>query len=188
MLAALAALPRPALAQLPTCESVACAACGGELPGTAWDFQEILCVDLPTIAEFFPGCTGGSEELDVTVEGFVVFATDGAYTEEYLVEGVFTMRIPLECLPAGVTCEQLGNRRDATPTTTASECVLVRPSRVRETKTGTYLLGGATATLVDTDGEVEIGHFCIEGEEMTVDALNPGHPEMHVITRYTRRD
>lgn len=172
-------------AQIPTCEAIAFTPCGGDMTGT-WQYGEIVCSEgLDIVSSMFPDCTTGSTEVDGSIVGTTTFNPDGTYEESQTRNLSLTAMIPIDCLPEGVACDMLEDEA-GTLTITDSHCIVVFSIEEIEAEAGTYTVTGASATLTEPDGDIDQGNFCISGDVMTVEVVDPENPQLRVIITHTR--
>ncbi len=153
-----------ASAQIPSCSTVEHTPCGGELVGT-WSYTGIECFDPPDMSEAFPGCTGLEVVFDGSLEGAITFMADGNYVDVQSTNMAFGVHVPLTCLPEGTTCQAIAGV-DGTQTDT--HCIISHTEEETETELGTYVVDGNTATLSESDGSADVGHFCVDGDSLRV--------------------
>ena len=172
-------------AQIPPCDAVTFTPCGGDMTGT-WQYGEIVCSEgLDIVASMFPDCTTGSTDVDGSITGTTTFNSDGTYVESQTRNLSLTANIPLDCLPPGATCDMFVDET-ATATVTESQCIIVYTLEEMEAEAGTYTVTGPTATLTEPDGDIDQGNFCISGDLMTVEIVDPENPQLRVVITHTR--
>ncbi len=157
-------IPVTASAQIPRCDTVEHTPCGGELVGT-WSYTGIECFDPPDMSAAFPGCVGLEVVFDGTLEGAVTFMADGSYVDVQTTSMAFGVHVPLTCLPEGATCTAIAG---VDGTQTETHCIINHAENETETELGTWVAEGTSATLTESDGSSDIGHYCVDGETLRV--------------------
>jgi hypothetical protein len=117
----------------------------------------------------FPGCQGLETMIEVTMDGALTFMADGNYVDVQAREVRFQLIVPLGCLPSGATCATIAG---VDGTQTETHCIINQHEEGMETDLGAYTVSGSTATMTESDGDVDIGNFCIQGEQLTVEVID----------------
>lgn len=171
-----------AAAQIPTCQGVEFAACGGELTGT-WIYTGIRCFDPPDMSAAFNGCEGVTTVFDGKMEGALTFMADGNFVDVQTSEMDMEIHVPNGCLQ-GATCQQIaGTDGRATDT----HCIISHQERETDTEIGVYSIDGSTATLSATDGDVDQGNFCVTGDEVAVEIVDAEAGVRLILTQQRAR-
>ena len=123
-----------------------------------------------------PGETASGSNL--SINGSVIYNTDGSYTSTGTVSGSVQVYLPQSCLTSNgvtVTCAQLNQTFQTNPTpgvtlncTGASGCTCTETiSNEASTETGTYTTAAGVVTQTPTGGTASQTDYCVMGTTMT---------------------
>ena len=158
--------------------------CGGDLTGL-WSIDR-FCIQTPEILNPFEECPEATMDMNMSATGMITFGDDGTFSRASQLDGILTINIPADCIPAEVTCElfgdsvAMGDPANGDPAGVASceqaddvspcDCTISYEGTLEE-ESGTYEVteNNVTLTSGDEDSEgPETLTFCVQDDALTL--------------------